>query len=267
MLEGERNALVKRGTIVAGWFASGVGSSMGARVHSVACSHVGLVRKHNEDSFLDRSDIGLWVVADGMGGMTAGDVASRAIVASLNEIAEGLDGAALLHEVRTRLNEVNAALRTLATRRGASVVIGSTVVGLIISSGHFACIWAGDSRIYRYRAGELDRLTRDHSLVQDMVDSGLLNPADAEAHPNASVIQRAVGVADELQLDGVHARVEPGDLFLLCSDGLTRMVSDEELESELGRGPIDVVSEALLALVLQRGAKDNVTIVLVATPP
>ncbi len=234
------------------------------RIRSVACSHVGLVRKHNEDSFLDRPDIGLWVVADGMGGQTAGDVASRAIVASLNEIAEARDAASLMQEVGSRVAEVNTALRTLAQRRGPRVTIGSTVAGLLVRDGHFACFWAGDSRIYRYRARELDRLTRDHSLVQDMVDSGLLAPADAEKHPNASVIQRAVGVEDKIELDGVHAELEPGDMFLLCSDGLTRMVNDEELEDQLGRGTIEDVSQALLATVLQRGAKDNVTIILVA---
>ena len=242
------------------------GSGMSvARVRSVACSDVGLMRKQNEDSYLDRPDIGLWVVADGMGGMSAGDVASRAIVASLNEIAAPPDAATLLHEVRSRLAEVNTALRKLAAQRGPSVTIGSTVAGLMVRGGHLACFWAGDSRVYRFRAGELDRLTRDHSLVQDMVDSGLLSPADAETHPNASVIQRAVGVADELALDGVHARVLPGDVFLLCSDGLTRMVDDEELEAQLGRGTIEEVSQALLALVMRRGAKDNVTILLVAT--
>ncbi len=236
-----------------------------ARIHSVACSDVGLVRKQNEDSYLDRPDLGLWVVADGMGGMSAGDVASRAIVASLNEIVDVPDAASLMQEVRTRLAQVNAALRTLAAQRAAAG-IGSTVAGLMLRGGHFACFWAGDSRVYRFRNGDLDRLTRDHSLVQDMVDSGLLKSADAEAHPNASVIQRAVGVADELDLDGVHARTEPGDLFLLCSDGLTRMVTDEELEDQLGRGTIEEVSQALLALVMRRGAKDNVTIVLVAMP-
>lgn len=235
----------------------------GARLRSVACSHAGLVRKHNEDSYLNRPDIGLFVVADGMGGMTAGDVASAAIVTSLDEIAGTADAPALLQAVRTRLAAVNAALRGLAERRGPAVAIGSTVAGLVVRDGHFACFWAGDSRVYRYRAGELDRLTRDHSLVQDMVDAGLLAPGDAEAHPHASVIQRAVGIEDKLLLDGVHAAVEAGDVFLLCSDGLTRMVGDEELEDQLGRGPIEAISDALLALVLRRGAKDNVTTVLV----
>lgn len=230
---------------------------------SVARSDVGSVRKHNEDSFLDRPDIGLWVVADGMGGMTAGDVASRAIVAALDGIAEAVDAASLMREVRARIATVNTDLRDMAARRGPTTTIGSTIAGLMLHGGHFACFWAGDSRVYRHRGGELDRLTRDHSLVQDMVDAGLLRPEDAESHPHASVIQRAVGVDDEVALDCVQARMEPGDVFLLCSDGLTRMVGDEELEEHLGREPIERACESLLALVLRRGAKDNVTIVLV----
>lgn len=235
-------------------------------MRSVACSHTGLVRKHNEDSYLERPDIGLWAVADGMGGMSAGEVASQAIASALDGIGGPLGPSDLVLEVRRRIEAVNARLRVLAARRGPDVVIGSTFVGLVVRDGSFAVLWAGDSRLYRFRDGELDRLTRDHSLVQDMVDAGLLAPGDAERHPNASVIQRAVGVDEDILLDTVGARVQPGDVFLLCSDGLTRMVGDEELEGELGRGSIEQVCDSLLALVLARGAKDNVTIVLVQSP-
>lgn len=233
------------------------------RARSFACSHVGLVRRHNEDAYLERPDLGLWVVADGMGGMTAGEVASGLMVSSLDAIAHPMGGADLLHAVRGRVDAVNAELRAMAAARGPEVTIGCTIAGLILHGGHFACFWAGDSRVYRLRDGELDRLTRDHSLVQEMVDAGLLLPEKAEQHPHASVIQRAVGVDDTVKLDCVHARVMPGDVFLLCSDGLTRMVSDEELERQVGGGAVDSVCDALLALVLQRGAKDNVTMVLV----
>jgi serine/threonine protein phosphatase PrpC len=232
-------------------------------VRSVARSHVGLVRSHNEDSYLDRPDIGLWVVADGMGGMTAGDVASRLIVETLDEIEQVPSAAALLQQVRMRVRGANEELRELAASRGAATAIGSTIAGLIVHSGYFACFWAGDSRVYRSRAGELDRLTRDHSLVQDMVDAGLLQPDQAEQHPNASVIQRAVGVDDDVKMEVVHARVQPGDRFLLCSDGLTRMVSDEEIEVQLAQQAIEQACDRLLSLVLERGAKDNVTIVMV----
>ena len=235
----------------------------GTAVRSVSCSHVGLVRKANEDSFLERPDLGLWVVADGMGGATAGALASNAIVASLDRIAPHLPGQAMLAEIRTRIDAVNTELQQEAGRRGWDVTIGSTVAGLVLRDGHFACFWAGDSRVYRYRAGELDQLTRDHSIVQDMVDAGVLHPTEAERHPHASVILRAVGVDETVELAWVHAPVQPGDIFLLCSDGLTRMIADAELEAALASGPIDQVSRDLLALTLDRGAKDNVTILLV----
>lgn len=236
----------------------------GMAVRSVSCSHVGLVRKANEDSFLDRPDLGLWVVADGMGGATAGALASGTIVATLDRIGPALSGPALLADIRARIDTVNTQLQQEAGRRGWDVTIGSTVAGLVLRDGHFACFWAGDSRVYRFRSGELDQLTRDHSVVQDMVDAGVLHPDEAERHPHASVILRAVGVDETVVLAWVHAPVQPGDVFLLCSDGLTRMVADTELEAALASGPIEQVSRDLLALTLERGAKDNVTIVLVS---
>ena len=235
----------------------------GRPARSVGCTHVGLVRSHNEDAFLERPDLGLWAVADGMGGMTAGEVASQAVVAALDGIRGPLDASAMLAEVRGRLAAVNTQLLDLAARRGPDTTIGCTVAGLILHSGYFACFWAGDSRIYRFRGGELDQLTRDHSLVQDMVDAGVLAAEDAEKHPHASVIQRAVGVDPELELQWGHARVEPGDIFLICSDGLTRMVPDGLLAQAMGRGPIEGVCPDLLSMTLERGARDNVTIVLV----
>ena len=240
----------------------------GPGMRSAACSHIGLVRKGNEDAFLDRPDVGLWAVADGMGGLAAGDVASQAVIAALGGISGPLDAAALPGEVRRRIGDANAHLRRLAAARGPGAMMGSTVAGLIAQGGHFACFWAGDSRVYRLRSGELDQLTRDHSLVQDMVDTGQLLPDEAEQHPYASVIQRAVGVDDQVALEWVHAPLQPGDVFLLCSDGLTRMVSNPELERHLrgglGAGGLDQACRGLVSLVLARGAKDNVTVVLVA---
>jgi len=236
----------------------------GTGLRSAACSHVGLVRKLNEDAYLDRPDLGLWAVADGMGGMTAGEVASGAIAAALDGIPAELAPPALTAEVLRRMEAVNLELIRLAQGRGEGTVIGSTVAGLIVRQGHFACFWTGDSRVYRLRDGELDQLTHDHSLVQEMVDSGLLAPEAAERHPHASVLQRAVGVEEPLRLDWVHAPVRPGDLFLLCSDGLTRNVPDPEIEAVLAHGSIDAARDRLLALTLERGARDNVTIILVS---
>lgn len=233
------------------------------RFESVALTHVGLVRQHNEDSFLERPDIGLWAVADGMGGLAKGEVASATVVEALGAIGPADSARALLEAVRSRLDGANAALRAMAAETDPERGMGSTVAGLAIFGGDFACFWAGDSRVYRMRDGDMDRLTRDHSFVQDLIDSGHLNPAQAEKHPYASVIQRAVGVDDTLELDFVQSRCQAGDLFLLCSDGLTRMVHDPEIEAVLADNEPEAAARILLDMVLARGAKDNVTIILV----
>lgn len=234
------------------------------RYRSVARSHQGLVRAHNEDSHLESTRTGLWAVADGMGGLSLGEVASQAVVRALGGIGPQVSGSGYVAAVKAALEAANAELRELATQRGETRGIGSTVAGLIAFDGHFAAFWSGDSRVYRLRDGDLDRLTRDHSLVQDMVDSGLLAPDRAESHPMASVITHAVGVDRELRVDFVHARIQPGDLFLICSDGLTRVVADGEIERVLQGQPMAQAAETLLAATLDRGAPDNVTLVLVA---
>ena len=231
-------------------------------IECVSQTHVGLRRKVNEDSLLVRTDRGLWAVADGMGGHDAGDVASAMVRDALLRlpIVYGLDQ--LVESAIGALNGVNHELISLAASNGVQRTIGSTVVGLAIADGQYRCFWAGDSRAYRVRDGQIARLTRDHSLVQDLVDAGMLTPEEAENHPNASVITRAVGVVEELKVDTVGGDVRSGDLFLLASDGLTRVVEDGELVVELtSKCPADA-AEALIETVLSRGAPDNVTIVM-----
>jgi protein phosphatase/serine/threonine-protein phosphatase Stp1 len=141
--------------------------------------------------------------------------------------------------------------------------MATTLVALLARGGHYACLWAGDSRAYLLRDGKLMRLTRDHSLVQELVDQGLLAADQAESHPQANIITRAVGAQGELELDKISARIAPGDLFLLCSDGLFKALEEAEIASLLasGKGP-----EALLAAALARGARDNVTALAVGLP-
>ncbi|HTK34139.1 MAG TPA: protein phosphatase 2C domain-containing protein [Caulobacteraceae bacterium] len=236
------------------------------RYRSVATSHVG-GRTLNEDRFLQRPDVGLWAVADGMGGHQAGEVAAGMVVEAL----EGLDrfgsGYHYLNAVNQALQGVNAALIARAGAAGPGALIGSTVVTLMIHDGHYACLWAGDSRAYLSRSGALARLTQDHSLVQEMVDAGALTPEQSRTHRRANVITRAVGVAQPLVLDMLHAAVEPGDVFLLCSDGLTGAVEDVEIEAVLRTGELEPAAEALIYLALERGARDNVTLVLVQAQP
>ncbi|WP_229677777.1 PP2C family protein-serine/threonine phosphatase [Caldovatus sediminis] len=225
---------------------------------SAAVTHPGAVRTRNEDSYVDRPDLGLWAVADGAGGHGAGDYASNAIREALESIPAGLSAAEVLAQVRLRLAAVNTALREEAERRGPGRVIASTVVALLVRGGHFACLWAGDSRAYLLRDGALQRLSRDHSLVQELVDQGAISEAEAEAHPQGNVITRAVGAAATLELDKVTGRVVPGDRFLLCSDGLIRVVEEPEIAGTLAG---EDAAGRLVRLAVERGARDNVTVV------
>jgi protein phosphatase/serine/threonine-protein phosphatase Stp1 len=238
---------------------------LGAR--SWALSDPGAVRKHNEDSMLSRPDLGLWVVADGAGGHQSGEVASGMIVEALDRLPRDLSGPQVLSEVRLTLSRVHRALREEARARGGEAMIASTFVALILRDQHFACLWAGDSRAYLLRAGALAQLSRDHSLVQELVDAGNLLAEDAESHPHANIITRAVGADSEtLELDKVIGLAEPGDRFLLCSYGLRKTLSHAEIASLLGAPPGVPPPELLIAAALAHRVRDNVTAVVVEVP-
>ena len=228
----------------------------------VSRTHVGLRRKINEDSVLVRADRGLWAVADGMGGHDAGDVASAMVTDALLRlpIVYGLDS--LTESAVAALEEVNRQLIALAASSESQRTIGSTVVGLAIANAQYRCFWAGDSRAYRIRDGEIAQLTRDHSLVQDLVDAGMIEPEEAEKHPNANVITRAVGVTEELKVQTVSGDARPGDQFLLASDGLTRLVEASELLAVLTSRPAEQAAEELIETTLSRGAPDNVSLII-----
>jgi serine/threonine protein phosphatase Stp1 len=231
-------------------------------IESVSRTHVGLRRKVNEDSLLVRDDCRLWVVADGMGGHEAGDVASSKVAEALRLLPPAGDVDALVDDAIQALKLVNGELIELAGGQDGQRSIGTTVVGLAVGDAGFRCFWAGDSRAYRLRDGQLVQLTRDHSMVQDLVDAGMLRPEEAADHPNSNIITRAVGVAPDLRVDTVSGDVRPGDQFLLASDGLTRMVDDQELLAELASKSPDTAADSLIETVLSRGAPDNVTLVI-----
>jgi protein phosphatase len=229
---------------------------------SAARTDVGMVRKLNEDSLLDLPELGLWLVADGMGGHAAGDFASGAIVSALASIARPASLGALVGDVRERLQAVNRQLNEEAhTRRER--VIGSTVVTLLVFGGHGVVLWAGDSRAYLYRRGELLQLTRDHSQVEELLSLGLLDPEQVEGHPAANVITRAIGVADVLELDSEMFSVAEDDTFLLCSDGLYRELDDHAIKACLALGDCQQSCDALIEAALAQRARDNVSVVVV----
>jgi protein phosphatase/serine/threonine-protein phosphatase Stp1 len=173
----------------------------------------------------------------------------------------------MLVELRTRVGTVHEALKREAARRGEGAMIASTIVILLVRGGHFACLWAGDSRAYLHRGGIMQQITRDHSLVQELVDAGAITAAQAETHPQANVITRAVGSYDELELDKVSGKLEPGDRFLLCSDGLCKTLSEAALTALLEGDDPAGPGVALIAAALEREVRDNVTAVVVDVLP
>ena len=228
----------------------------------IARTHVGLRRKINEDSLLAQPEGGLWVVADGMGGHEAGEVASAKVTQALGRLPPSADLDALVREASAALDEVNRELIELARCDFQPRTIGSTVVAVAIANREFRCLWAGDSRAYRVRGRRIERLTRDHSLVQKLVDAGLLSEEEAVDHPDANVVTRAVGASRELEIDVVRGDALPGDRFILASDGLTRVVDDEELLAAVVGTTPGHAAQGLLETVLARGAPDNVSIII-----
>jgi serine/threonine protein phosphatase PrpC len=251
--------------------AAGVASSQRLIVQAVLKTDVGLVRTENQDFATltngreeSASHAGgrLMIVADGMGGHRGGGTASRLAVETVKTsylAAEGDDVPAVLREAMARANarvfteaQSNADLRGMGTTTSALVVRGE--------KAWFAHV--GDSRIYMLRGDEFKQLTQDHSLVATMVREGLLTEAEAETHPRRNVLQRSIGVTEDVEIDVVGPiDVQEGDVFLLCSDGLHGVLREDELK-EVAKLPIERAADEYVRLALQRGAPDNVTVIV-----
>lgn len=229
---------------------------------SASYSHVGMVRQVNEDACLDLPAAGLWVVADGMGGHAAGDYVSNLIIDRLRGLESALSLPVFTSLVCAELDRVNTQVCEQSQRVDGQRM-GSTVVVLAMREAQGFCLWAGDSRLYRLREGALQSLSKDHSYVQGLVDSGLLSEADARLHPRSNIVTRAVGVAEDLELDSASFDVREGDTYLLCSDGLNKTADDDEIRGVLAHADSYTVVRSLVHLGLTRGAPDNITAVVV----
>ena len=227
---------------------------------SAGRTDAGRVRRRNEDSFV--LDPPLFAVADGMGGAQAGEVASRLAAAAFREYhdADRLEPA---ERVEAIIQEANRRIFERARTDAEASGMGTTVTAAILTNGRVSIGHVGDSRAYRIRNGELEQLTEDHSLVADLMRSGRLTPEEADAHPQRSVITRALGTDAEVDVDKVTVDVEPGDVFLLCSDGLTTMVPEEEiLRIAQEAGTLDEIARGLVRAANSGGGEDNITVVL-----
>ena len=218
---------------------------------SAAKTDVGRARHVNQDAFVERAEIGLWAVADGMGGHADGEVASRMVCDALADLVPSATLAVTAEDVRARLGAVNEHLLRTAAQSLLADVCGSTVVVLLVRGARMVVLWAGDSRVYRWRAGRLQQLTSDHSA-----------PGGAPGRPESNGVTRAVGAESALRLDVVDGEVQAGDRFLLCSDGLTRTVSDGQIQESMEGADVAATVERLVTASLAAGAPDNVTVLV-----
>jgi serine/threonine protein phosphatase PrpC len=225
-------------------------------------THPGLSRERNEDSYLVAPELGLWIVADGMGGHQAGEVASGIVTREL--FANIQQGQALASAIEAVHREIQAA----AARGGGKQGMGSTVVALKLSGLRYEIGWVGDSRAYLWN-GALRQLTKDHSYVQLMLDTGLINESEALTHPYRNIISRGLGVGgtdrNDVEVDTITGTLNEKDSLLLCSDGLTREISDQEISRILlENGDNQSKVDRLIAAALAAGGRDNITVVLVS---
>jgi protein phosphatase len=223
-------------------------------------SHRGRVRPLNEDAILVDPTGALWAVADGMGGHGHGDLAADLVIDAFARLPHGGTGRALLAQA---FDAADGDVRRRARADGLGP-IGATAVAALIEGRRATLAWAGDSRGYRLRRGSLERLTRDHSLVQELIDAGELTDAEAERHPQSHVVTRAVGAGDRADPSFAEVDLAAGDLILLCSDGLTRCVAEAEIARILAGAPDpEAACRGLVEAALAAGAPDNVSAVVV----
>ncbi len=255
-------------SLLSGWMRAPVGRAVPAdrgepAVRSLSRTHVGHVRAINEDRVLDQPGAGLWAIADGMGGHAAGDLAAEIVVETLRQLAERgspLDDAM----IERALGDAGRRIHAISRQSGATS--GSTVAALHIDGARGMLFWAGDSRIYRLRGRRLERLTRDHSVVQELIDAGALLPEQAERHPDAHIITRALGTAPGTAVERREIETAEGDLYLLCSDGLFRDGLEPD-GSDLAAATLEVIADRLVERALAAGGRDNISLVLVAVGP
>ena len=236
---------------------------MSYRWWSCCRTTTGRQRRVNEDAYLSLDELGLWLVADGMGGHTRGDIASRLIVDAFEGLSRPDSLENFASEVKARLAMANQRMRDEAHRAGFEQLMGSTVVAFLVYKREWMCLWAGDSRAYLLRDGRLTQITRDHSVAEELVQRGELRRDQATLHPSSNRITRAVGTQDQLVVDQYRSFLRDGDAVLLCSDGLTKEVSDDEVAAIMDDYDCDEASEELVELTLERGARDNVTVAVI----
>ncbi|MEM9304651.1 MAG: PP2C family serine/threonine-protein phosphatase [Pseudomonadota bacterium] len=227
-------------------------------------THVGLRRDHNEDTYCAEAGLGLWLVADGMGGHDQGEVASA--LARDTVVDEIRAGKSLVDAIRGAAERIVDHSRA----RETNLPMGTTLVAAQIQDPHYEVAWVGDSRVYQW-SNALQQLTSDHSYVQELVDQGAITAEQARTHPHRNVVTQALGVTEPttLRVDTVKGELATGDMLLLCSDGLTEEVDDDYISHVLSQGGMTAQERVdhLILAALDSGGSDNITVLLVASKP
>jgi protein phosphatase len=232
---------------------------MTIRAHAAA-THAGRKRRRNEDAYVERPP--LFAVADGMGGAQAGEVASRLAAAALEEDGDGAAGPE--ERVVALIEEANRRVFQRAAEDEAASGMGTTMTVALVDADRVTIGHVGDSRAYRFRSGDLEQLTDDHSLVAELVRSGRLTPEEADTHPQRSVITRAVGTDPDIDVDRFTVEAQPGDVYLICSDGLSDMLDESQIRDVFAAHPDDLqgAAKALVGAANRVGGDDNITVVV-----
>jgi protein phosphatase len=236
------------------------------RLSTAACTDVGLRRQANEDCFATAPDLGLYLVADGMGGHKAGRVASELATEHALRAIRALQGATAspAEKLRQAVSCANREIHETARNDQSLSGMGTTLVAILATPERVALAHVGDSRAYLIRGGRIRQLTDDHSLVGELVRRHQISEADAREHPHRHVLTRALGVTPETQPDLAELTPAPGDTFVLCSDGLTTHLRDSEIRDLIQpEADLQKSCDALVARAIQRGGVDNITVVLV----
>lgn len=251
--------------------------SLKDKIEIFGLTDVGLVRDHNEDSIGNNPDLGLVVLADGMGGHLGGEVASAITVSTiLDTLADTLKKTRPGETDETSGQSLHSiAVQDAITRANSNVFnsskenshyrgMGTTVVVLLFYEDRFTVAHVGDSRLYRYRDGELEQITRDHSLMQELVERGFYTAEQAEQSLNKNLVTRAVGIEETVEIDVFEGRVHAEDIYLLCSDGVTDMVDDEVLKNTIldNRDNLETIATEIIRVSKESGGKDNISAIL-----
>jgi serine/threonine protein phosphatase PrpC len=232
-------------------------------VVSHSLTNNGCKRLHNEDSYYGSNEKGIWVVADGMGGHNAGDFASQSLMQSVQSVEPSNDINLTAKNIEAIVQDINLELIKKASDVAEGTIIGATLAMLIANDSDGILLWAGDSRVYRIRNNELEQLTQDHSLVNDLIKQGAINQEDASSHPESNKITRAVGYKENLELDYRKVSIRANDRYIICSDGLTKELTDENILSIASHGLANIVNEELMRRALEEGGRDNITTITI----